>query len=181
MLPVHRVPPPSPLLWKHRLVQAPGPGLTVVFLFFVVLVQGGGDECSGTVVAPDCTSIAWMSLLRMQKPPRPTRDPSSVCAALLLCPRKNGSPFSPIELTRIPQAVSQSFCGSYALRFHVFFCVTGLLCSLGVQGTRHFGRVPPGVWGYRHTQAGTDQGGVHCLKINSGAESPDQACQQALP
>ena len=27
---------------KHHLVQAPGPGLTVVFLIFVVLAQGGG-------------------------------------------------------------------------------------------------------------------------------------------
>ena len=28
---------------KHRLVQAAGPGLTVVFLTFLVLVQGGGE------------------------------------------------------------------------------------------------------------------------------------------
>ena len=27
---------------KHRLVQAPGPGLTVVFLTFLVLAQGAG-------------------------------------------------------------------------------------------------------------------------------------------
>ena len=27
---------------KHRLVQAPGPGLTVVFLIFLVLAQGEG-------------------------------------------------------------------------------------------------------------------------------------------
>ena len=27
---------------KQRIVQAPGPGLTVVFLVFLVLAQGGG-------------------------------------------------------------------------------------------------------------------------------------------
>ena len=27
--------------WKHRLVQAPGPGVTVVSLTFLVLAQGG--------------------------------------------------------------------------------------------------------------------------------------------
>ena len=32
---------------KHRLVQAPGPGLTVVFLSFLVLAQGGGGGCCG--------------------------------------------------------------------------------------------------------------------------------------
>ena len=34
---------------KHRLVQAPGPGLTVVFLTFRVLAQGGGGGYIDTV------------------------------------------------------------------------------------------------------------------------------------
>ena len=30
------------VVWKHRLVQAPRPGATVVFLTSLVLAQGGG-------------------------------------------------------------------------------------------------------------------------------------------
>ena len=56
--------------WKHRLVQAPGPGVTVVFLTFVVLAQGGGgtDYCceqghkdhSHLPCPANCCSWCWM-------------------------------------------------------------------------------------------------------------------------
>ena len=39
--------------WKHRLVQAPGPDVTVVFLTFLVLTQrggGGGTQGGGGLV-----------------------------------------------------------------------------------------------------------------------------------
>ena len=37
---------------KHRLVEAPGPGLTVTFLNFLVLAQGGGGMLGAHQVFP---------------------------------------------------------------------------------------------------------------------------------
>ena len=43
---------------KHRLVQAPGPGLTVVFLTFLVLAQGGvGFNSSGLKAASGASLV----------------------------------------------------------------------------------------------------------------------------
>ena len=50
---------------------------------------------------------------------------------------------------------------------HVLLSVTCPLCSQGGGGGRHFGYVPPGVWGYCHTQAVANQGG--------GDEAPTHA------